>query len=185
MATKTKRRSNDVHESQSRSQGNGFPIDARQIGVAIAGVLVTEIANIAVQKLSEKVLGKDEPSDLDVDDLNGREDGGKSNPIYAAAAQVGNKVGQAESSVGDVADAVRSSIGNLKISLSDVIDVLRDAGQHLKTQSASVINTSSEAVSENVSSTTTAVRDRVVPQVKSEFKKARKNKKNKKKNKKS
>jgi hypothetical protein len=187
MATKIKRHKSDAPEHQSRnesrSKGNGFPLDARQIGVAVAGVLVSEIANIAVQKLSEKAFKKDDQNDFDDDNLHDNENGDSVNPLYAVAAKAGDKVGQVESSAGDVADAVRSSIGNLKISLSDVIDVFRDAGQQLKTQSASAFNTSSEVVSENVANTTTAVRDRIIPQAKSEFKEARKTKKNKKKNK--
>jgi len=167
MAKQKSKKKDDV-----KKKDNGvdiFGVDARKVGVAVAGILIGEIVEAAVQRLGEKQVGLD---DSDSKDDSGN---GHSNPLKNAASQVGEQVEEVGSSAKDTADAIRASAGNVTLNLSDVVDVLRDAGQRLKEKSADTISSSSGNVVENVSSGATAVLDRVLP----DTKKSKKGKKKK------
>lgn len=158
-----------------KKQKQGGLVDTKRIGTAVAGVLVGELVNAAVQKLSQKALNAN-GSDAD-------KETGKDNPnlLQNVASEVGDRVGKIERSAGNTAEAVRLSASNLTVNLSDVIEVLQDTGEQLKEQSADVISTSSEAILGNVSQGAVALLARVIPDTQKKSKKDHKGKKSKKK----
>ncbi|MBD1913757.1 hypothetical protein [Leptolyngbya sp. FACHB-16] len=149
-----------------KNENNGIDIlgvDARQLGTAVASVLVAEIANAAVQRLSEKTFGSTK-NKAGVEDIPDQADlTNDGSDTLSDTAQSGRQAARVESSVGEAAQKVRSSLSDVTLSLSDVVNVLRDAGQRLKDQSGSVMNTSSDTVLNGIASGATALLERVSP----------------------
>lgn len=182
---KVKKNNGLVHKNEN----NGIDIlgvDARHLGTAVASVLLAEIANAAVQRLSQQTFGNSshntEPGDIPNPDDRVK-DG--SDTLFNKASRFGQQSANTdESSVEDTVQKVRSSLGNMTLNISDVVDVLRDAGQRLKEQSSSVMNTSSDSVLNGIATGATAVLERVAPDSQASLTKSKKGSKQKKKHKK-
>jgi hypothetical protein len=170
MSKKKSKKKNKAQKKQKQGNPN---INTKRVGAAVAGVLVSELVNAAVQRLSEKALKADD-AETDNEFKNDR-----SNPLQTVVSKMGDRVEEIEASAGDTVDVARSSVNNLTVNLSDVIDVLQDTGEQLKDRSANIISHSSGAILENVSSGAIAVLDRVMPDTDKASKKSKKNKKKK------
>lgn len=175
MGKNKKRNNNGLVQ---RNENNGIDIlgvDARKLGTAVASVLVAEIANAAVQRLSRSTFG-DSASAVDLEDVADSNDVAKdgSDKVSKAASRLGEQAANAELSAEDAVQKVRSSLGNVTLNLSDVVDVLRDAGQRLKEQSGGVVNASSDTVLNGIAAGATAVLERVTPDTQSDAGKPKK-----------
>lgn len=181
MAKHTSKKSNGVIHRNERNGIDVLGVDTREIGAAVAGMLLTEIVTVAVQRLSRKTFGLDEAGDKEALQDN-------ANPLQAATAQVGNQVGNVRDAAGETLESMRASANDVSLKLSDIVDVLRDAGERLKAKSSTAINGASPAVLGSVANGATAVLERVIPDTKDasepSTEKPKKGHKNKKKNKK-
>ena len=138
-------------KKQSKDSSNEIlGIDAKQLGVTVAGLIVGELVQAATQRLIERSTGSE-------DDGNGNdEDGGRLQPVNSvksAAAKAGSRIEEAGSAVGDTAQTVQASAGNVAPYLGELVDVLQDVGQRLKEKSVSSLSDSPDAIADSITTT--------------------------------
>jgi len=180
---KNKKKHNGIVHKNKNDGIDIFGVDARQIGAAVAGIVIGEIVEAAVQRFGEQHSGLDGADDTSD---NHKSNNHKSNPLKNVASQVEDRFEDAGASAKDTAETIRASAGDTPLNMSDVVDVLRDAGERLKDRSSNAISTSSGIVADSVSNRATAVLDRVLPdsnlsdKLKKDHKHSKKSKKKKK-----
>jgi hypothetical protein len=139
-------------KKQSKDSSNGIldGIDAKQLGVTVAGLIVGELVQVATQRLIERGTNSEDDEQGDDDEENRLQ---PVNAVKSVATQAGSQIKSAGSTVGDTAQTVQASASNVAPYLGELVDVLQDVGQRLKEKSVSSLSDSPDAIADSITTT--------------------------------
>lgn len=140
MAKKLKR-TKAAQVQGDQSGANRMGTNAQRIGTALAGVLLAEIVEVAVERL----LQKRRTTKNDSDDAQSN-----SNVLQQASAGVQDTVGEVKPAVSDVVDVVRSILTEFSPGLMDTADSLKNTAGQAINQTVSTEKDIAKKVSNDV-----------------------------------
>lgn len=123
-----KKKGKKLKRKKDSTGGMGVSVkNARALGTTIAGVLIGEIVETAVERMLQKASATNSDGDKGDDDRN-QQDSDHPNIAQAGVAALKENLEDLPS-VKDAADAVKAVVGEVTPRMTDVVDVLREAGQ--------------------------------------------------------
>lgn len=176
---KSKKKGKLAKEQNQQGAANPLGLNVKEMGTALAGVIVGEIIQVAIDRLMQSSNSPNKQIELDQGSHAG-------NPIQNATSTLQENISDTKPAVKDALQAVRSVVSEMTPDLGSIVGSLRDVAQQSTSSSVGTIeNTAGRTVEGAVDTARTVVNaftadiDRNITK-----KKNKKDKKNKKKNKK-
>lgn len=134
-----------------QNNGTFLGLDVKQLGMALAGVIVAELAEVLADQVMQKLSSKDRWKGVAKHDSDPADDPSEQ-PMRARVSKLGEQLQETGPALSSAADTVRSSVKDFNPSFDEIVDVLREVGQRVKAKSTSPFNASPAAVKAGVAS---------------------------------